>query len=82
LFHVRYLPTDAAAACASLSFCPHSTQHTSTVLPPMVTAIACSSKRQSHAAHVFSAIVLPPEASNELETSVGHAAEDRRYQDL
>jgi hypothetical protein len=33
----------AAAACASFNFCAHSSQQTSTVLPPIVTAIAFSS---------------------------------------
>jgi hypothetical protein len=38
---------------ASFNLCAHSSQHTSTVLPPIVTLMALASSWQSHAAHVF-----------------------------
>src|SRR5215470_9809730 len=44
----------AVEACASLSFCEHSSQHTSTALPPILTVIAFPSSLQSQAAQVFS----------------------------
>jgi hypothetical protein len=39
---------------ASFNLRAHSSQHTSTVLPPIVTLMALASSLQSHAAHVFS----------------------------
>jgi hypothetical protein len=39
---------------ASFNLCAHSSQHTSTALPPIVTLMALASSLQSHAAHVFS----------------------------
>jgi hypothetical protein len=39
---------------ASFNLCAHSSQHTSTVLPPIVTLMALASSLQSHAAHVCS----------------------------
>jgi hypothetical protein len=42
---------------ASFSAIAHSSQQTSTVLPPIVTLIALSSSGQSQAAHVFSFMV-------------------------
>jgi hypothetical protein len=48
----------AAEACASWSFRAQSSQQTSTVLPPIVTAIGWASSAQSHAAQVFSAMIF------------------------
>jgi hypothetical protein len=46
---------DAAAEMyASFSFCAHSSQHTSTVLPPILTLMEFASSLQSQAAQVFS----------------------------
>jgi hypothetical protein len=47
---------DLAEKSASFNLCAQSSQHTSTVLPPIVTLIEYPSSLQSHAAHVFSAI--------------------------
>jgi hypothetical protein len=44
---------------ASFSFCAHSSQHTSTVLRPILTLMEFSSSLQSHAAQVFSTKTLP-----------------------
>jgi hypothetical protein len=70
-----------AETCASISFCEHSSQQTSTVLPPIVTLMAFSSSSQSQAAQVFSTIAslsypevrVPP---------VGHAGREERCQNL
>jgi hypothetical protein len=50
-----------AEACASFSFCAQSSQHTSTVLPPIVTLIALESSLQSQAAQVFSVMHVSPQ---------------------
>src|SRR5258706_16340738 len=44
----------AVEECASLNFSAHSSQHTSTVLPPILTLIGFPSSLQSQAAHVVS----------------------------
>src|SRR4051812_926861 len=46
-----------AEACASFSFRAQSSQHTSTVRPPIVIVMKPESSSQSHAAQVFS--VMP-----------------------
>src|SRR5215510_6114102 len=50
---------EAAEACASFSLRAHSSQHTSTVLPPILTLMEFPSRSQSQAAQVFSTIKLP-----------------------
>jgi hypothetical protein len=52
------LLADVVEEFASFSFCAHSSQHTSTVLPPILTSIDAPSSVQSQAAQVFSAITL------------------------
>ena len=47
-------PDPDADACASFNFRAQSSQHTSTVLPPILTLIVFESSSQSHAAHVVS----------------------------
>jgi hypothetical protein len=65
---------------ASLSFCAHSSQHTSTVLPPILTLIEFSSSLQSQAAHVLSAILLS--VPNIWVFPVSHATGAKRCQNL
>src|SRR5262245_9841813 len=48
----------AAEAWASFSLRAHSSQHTSTVLPPILTLMELAPRSQSQAAQVFSAIKL------------------------
>src|SRR5271167_3821734 len=55
---VQTLLAAVAETCASLSFCAHSSQQTSTVLPPILTSIGFASSLQSQAAQVFSSIVF------------------------
>src|SRR5215472_3647073 len=55
---VQPLLVPLAERSASLSLVEHSSQHTSTVLPPILTLIAFSSRLQSQAAHVFTAMIL------------------------
>src|SRR5215469_5373228 len=55
---VQPLLIPLAERYASLSLVEHSSQHTSTVSPPILTLIAFSSRLQSQAAHVFTAIIL------------------------
>src|SRR5215472_5440809 len=55
---VQPLLIPLAERYASLSLVEHSSQHTSTVLPPILTSIAFSSRLQSQAAHVFTAMIL------------------------
>jgi hypothetical protein len=50
------LPGAFAEMCASFNRCAHSSQQTSTVLPPIVTAMALLSSLQSQAAQVLSDI--------------------------
>src|SRR3979490_2926254 len=47
-----------AETCASFSFCAHSSQHTSTVLPPILILIGFTSSLQSQAAQVLSTMTL------------------------
>src|SRR6266850_4678808 len=47
-----------AERCASFSFCAHSSQHTSTVLPPIVTSTVFAFSSQSQAAQVLSAMTI------------------------
>ena len=55
---VQPLLVPLAERYASFSVVEHSSQHTSTVLPPILTLIAFSSRLQSQAAHVFTAMIL------------------------
>src|SRR5215831_12389219 len=55
---VQPLLIPLAERYASLSLVEHSSQHTSTVLPPIFTLIAFSSRLQSQAAHVFTAMIF------------------------
>ena len=58
LYQVQPLLGDLADASASFNFWAQSSQHTSTVLPPILTLMEFSSSWQSHAAHVFAAIAF------------------------
>src|SRR5882757_8545443 len=58
-----------AEACASRSFCAHSSQHTSTVLPPIVTLTEFASSSQSQAAQVFSTMTSSLNTRDPGETS-------------
>jgi hypothetical protein len=60
---------DAADAWASRRVCAHSSQHTSTVLPPTFTAIALASSSQSQAAQVFAVMIRSLFRSFEGQTS-------------
>src|SRR5215471_5371224 len=53
-FHGREPPPTVAKARASFSLWAHSSQHTSTVLPPILTLMELPSSLQSQAAQVFS----------------------------
>ena len=46
-----------AETCVSFSFCAHSSQQTSTVLPPILTLMGFASNLQSQAAQVFSTMI-------------------------
>jgi hypothetical protein len=50
----------ATDTCASFKSRAQSSQHTSTVLPPIFTSMDCASSLQSQAAHVRSAMTLSP----------------------
>ena len=50
----QLLTAAVAEKCASFSFREHSSQQTSTVLPPILTLMGFSSSLQSQAAQVFS----------------------------
>src|SRR6266481_9635823 len=54
----QLLLAPVAETCASFSFCEHSSQHTSTVLPPILTLMGFASSLQSQAAQVFSNITF------------------------
>jgi len=69
---IQTLSVAAAEACASFSFRAHSSQQTSTVLPPMVIVMKPASSSQSHAAHVFSVM---PSSTEDLERVEMHAVE-------
>src|SRR5208282_4014509 len=71
----------AAERCASFSFCAHSSQHTSTVLPPILTLTGFASSLQSQAAQVFSAMTLFSNSPSGAR-SVSHAGRESRYQNL
>jgi hypothetical protein len=71
-----------AEACASFSFRAQSSQHTSTVLPPIVIVMEFASSSQSHAAQVFSVMSSSTEHRNIRVKAVEHARRRRRFQDL
>src|ERR1700733_13897146 len=58
-----------AEALASFNLCAQSSQHTSTVLPPIFTLMESPSSLQSHAAQVFSAMALSSATRGPGETS-------------
>src|SRR5262245_55445358 len=67
----------ASARWASLSLTAHSSQHTSTVRPPIFTWIELSSSLQSQAAQVFSAMVSLAEWPVAGLSEVGHVGASR-----
>jgi hypothetical protein len=66
-----------AETCASLSFCAHSSQQTSTVLPPIWTLTAFASSLQSQAAQVFSIMTSSPIPEVRVRSECHAAAENR-----
>src|SRR5215470_16561131 len=79
---IVHLFLDASTArCASRSFFAQSSQHTSTVFPPILTLIRFASSLQSQAAHVLAAMTLPP-MSKINAGEVGHARGGSRCQNL
>src|ERR1700736_5014453 len=58
VFLAQPLLAAVAERCVSFSFCAHSSQHTSTVLPPILTLMGFASNLQSQAAQVFSTMTF------------------------
>jgi hypothetical protein len=75
------LLADVAEEFASFSFCAHSSQHTSTVLPPILTSMEVPSSVQSQATQVFAAITFLSLPEIRVGT-VGHAGGKGRYRNL
>src|SRR6266478_5314440 len=72
-----------ADACASFSFSAHSSQHTSTVLPPIVTLIEFASSLQSQAAQVLPAMMLLSVDTSEIRVcALSHVRREGRCQNL
>src|SRR5216683_1428599 len=72
-----------AEACASFSFAAHSSQHTSTVLPPIVTSIEFASSLQSQAAQVLPAMMLLSVDTSEIQVcALRHVRTEGRCQNL
>src|SRR5262250_3431014 len=70
---IVHLFLDASTAqCASRSFFAQSSQHTSTVFPPILTLIRFASSLLSQAAHVLG-FMTPPAISKINAGEVGHA---------
>src|SRR3979490_2155749 len=72
----------ATDACASLSFCAHSSQHTSTILPPSLTLMEFSSSSQSQAAQVFCSMTSLSSDTPVGMRAVGHPTGEQRCQNL
>src|SRR6266478_3483729 len=74
-----YLFLEAIAeTCASFSFCAHSSQHTSTVLPPILTLMGFTSSLQSQAAQVVATMTSLYNTRSPGMRAVGHAGGDGR----
>src|SRR5215469_13862578 len=82
---IVHLFLDASTApCASRSFFAQSSQHTSTVFPPILTLIRFASSLQSQAAHVLAAMTLPLflKSTQEKEATRGALAAVKIFSDL
>jgi hypothetical protein len=71
-----------AETCASFNFRAQSSQHTSTVLPPILTLMEFLSNLQSQAAQVVSTMASLSHTRSPGARAVGHAARERRCQNL
>src|SRR5215469_11182954 len=78
---VHLLLNASTAPYASRSFFAQSSQHTSTVFPPILTLIRFASSLQSQAVHVLGFMTLP--AISKIKAGeVGHARGSSRCQNL
>src|ERR1700678_4438774 len=74
--HGQSLLAAAAETCASFNLFEHSSQQTSTVLPPILTLIGSASNWQSQAAQVLSPMTFLQYPRLIRVGSVGHAARE------